>query len=94
MRHPNNPVDHFKEIYFDALENIISAIKDRFDQPGYQIFSDVEQLLLKAISKENYGDELRRISERYSGDFDSLVISPELDLLPTIFHPAKFTLQL
>ena len=84
--HPNSPVDHFKQIYFDALDNIINAIKDRFDQPGYQIFSDVEQLLLKAISKESYGDELRRISERYSGDFDSLVISSELDLLPTIFE--------
>ena len=84
--HPNSPVNHFKQIYFDALDNIINAIKDRFDQPGYQIFQDVEQLLLKAISKESYGDELRRISERYSGDFDSLVISSELDLLPTIFE--------
>ena len=73
--HPNSPVDRFKQIYFDALDNIINAIKDRFDQPGYQIFSDIEQLLLKAISKESYGDELIRISERYSGDFDSLVIS-------------------
>ena len=84
--HPNSPVDHFKQVYFDALGNIINAIEDRFDQPGDQIFSDVEQLLLKAISKESYGDELRRISERYSGDFDSLVISSELDLLATIFE--------
>ena len=60
--HGNSPVDHFKQIYFDALDNIINAIKDRFDQPGYQIFSDVEQLLLKAIWKESYGCELRRIS--------------------------------
>ena len=84
--HPNSPVDHFKQIYFDALDNIINAIKDRFDQPGYQVSSDVEQLLLKAISKESYGDELRRILETYSGDFDSLIISSELDLLLTIFE--------
>ena len=84
--HPNSLVDHFKQIYFDTLGNIINAIKDRFDEPGYQIFSDVEQLLLKAISKESYGDELRRISERHSGDFDLLLISSELDLLPTIFE--------
>ena len=29
--HPNTQVDHFKQIYFDALDNIINAIKDRFD---------------------------------------------------------------
>ena len=73
-----------------SVVNIINAIKDRFDQPDLlksdQIFSNVEQLLLKAISKKSYGDELRRISERYSGDFNSLVISSRLDLLPTIFE--------
>ena len=29
--HQNSPVDYFKQIYFDALDNIINAIKDRFD---------------------------------------------------------------
>ena len=43
--HANSPVHHFKQIYFVALDNIINAIIDRLGQPGYQIFSDVEQLL-------------------------------------------------
>ena len=84
--HPYSLVDYFKQIYFDALDSIINAIKNWFGQPGYQIFSGVEQLLLKTISKENHGDELRRISERYSSDFGWLVISSELDLLLAIFE--------
>lgn len=83
--HPDTPADHFKQIYFEALDAIINAIKDRFNQPGYQTFSNVEQLLLKAIAKVNYEDELKQVSEVYAGDFDALTIKSELYLLPTIF---------
>ena len=70
--HENGKEDYHPN---SLTDNIINAIVHRFDQRGYQIFSDVEQLLLKAISKNSYGDKLREISERYSGDLDSLVIS-------------------
>ena len=39
--HPKNAYDHFKEIYFEALDAIVSAINDRFDQPAFELFSQV-----------------------------------------------------
>ena len=83
--HPESPSDHYKQIYIEALDIIISSIKDRFDEPGYKIFSNVEGLLLKAISKEDYSTEMAILSESYSGDYDQSLISSELDLLPTLF---------
>ena len=47
--HPETPYDHFKPIYMECINTIISAIKNRFEQPGFQLFGQVEQLFLKAI---------------------------------------------
>ena len=40
--HSENPCDHFKQIYFEALDAIVNAISDRFDQPAFELFSQVE----------------------------------------------------
>ena len=37
--HPENAYDHFKQIYFEALDTIVNAINDRFDQPAFELFS-------------------------------------------------------
>lgn len=46
-QYPETPEDYFKPMYFQALDAIVNAINDRFDQPGLIKFGDVEQLLLK-----------------------------------------------
>lgn len=35
-----SPEDHYRQIYFEALDHAIEAIHDRFDQPGYRIWSN------------------------------------------------------
>ena len=37
--HPENAFDNFKQIYFEALDAIVNAINDRFDQPAFELFS-------------------------------------------------------
>ena len=32
--HPETPKDYFKPMYFQALDAIVKAINDRFEQPG------------------------------------------------------------
>ena len=41
------------------------SITDCFDQPGYALYSNLEQLFLKAM---NYEEELKSISELYQAD--------------------------
>ena len=43
---PESPFDYYKPIYYEALDSVVNAIKDRFNQPAFQLFSKVEQLLL------------------------------------------------
>ena len=46
---PETVEDHYRALYFEALDLITSCIPDRFDQPGYKTYGQVEALLLKLL---------------------------------------------
>ena len=41
--------DWYRAAYFEVLDFIIEAIRDRFDQPGYAIYRNLEELLVKTL---------------------------------------------
>lgn len=84
--HPQTPYDHYKPIYFEALDSIVAAIKERFDQRAFKTFMEAEQLFLKAIKKEDITVELNTLETKFSGDYDNDSLNAELQLLPTIFN--------
>ena len=53
------PEYHYRRIYYEALSLIIEFITDRFNQPGYGLYSNLEQLVLKAVRHEDYEEELK-----------------------------------
>ena len=46
-----NPYEHYKSLYYEALDSVLNAIKDRFDQPTFKLFTQAEQLFFKAVGK-------------------------------------------
>ena len=38
-------------IYFEALDLAVTSIQDRFDQPGYATYKNLESLLLKVANQ-------------------------------------------
>ena len=49
--------DMYRRIYFEAIDCFIVSLKDRFDQPSFQVFAALEELLLPsskmiALTKE------------------------------------------
>ena len=57
--YPESPYEHHKPIYYEALDSIVNAIKDSFDQPTFKLFTQAEQLFLKAVGKQDVTDELK-----------------------------------
>ena len=49
--------EYYRQAYFEVFDVSCSTIEDKFRQPGYQLYSNLEQLLLKAVRKENYSSE-------------------------------------
>ena len=65
---PADVISHYRGIYFESLDCIISAIRDRFDQ-DYRIYVQLENLLLKAAKGDNFIKEYD-VMETYACDFD------------------------
>ena len=54
--HPHTVDDHYRRIYFEAIDVIVASIKDRFDQPSYKTFAALETMLLNVISDKPFDD--------------------------------------
>ena len=52
--HPYIVKEHFKIINFKTVNAAHNALKERFEQPSFIIFSNVEQLPLTSINSESY----------------------------------------
>ena len=66
----SDPKDMYRQVYYEALDLLVQTIEDRFDQPGSRIYCCLETLLLKAIQKGDYSDELQRVVEVYNSDLN------------------------
>lgn len=67
------------------MDLIIACIKDRFDQPGYRIYKNLHDLLLKTVNKEDYEVELSTVVEFYGSDFDGPLLQTQLEILASNF---------
>ena len=82
--YPETAVDHFKLMYMEAIDAIINSIKDRFEQPRFKVFGQVEQLLLNLIRKDSVVDKIETFQANFKGDYDTNSLMAKLELLPVI----------
>ena len=87
--YPATPKDYFRRIYFEALDLIINCITDRFDQPGFRVYRNIEQLILKAAKNEDYGEEFDCIVGFYDVDFNPALLKTQLQVLSSNFYHAE-----
>ena len=49
--YPETPEDHYRTIYYEVLDVIMSSIDERFNQPGFQVYANAESLLVKSLKR-------------------------------------------
>ena len=45
--HHETPKEYYRQLYYEAIDNTTRCLVDRFDQPGYKKYCQLEQLLIK-----------------------------------------------
>ena len=66
-------------MYFEALDLATTSICSRFDQKGFKIFSNVQQLLFKVCSTgQSYNEELDVVYDFFYDDFSKEELSAQL----------------
>ena len=73
-------------MYFEDLDLVVCGIKGRFDQPGYEVYSNLEGMLVKAVRKDNYDEDLQYIVDFYKGDFNRDQLSMQLGVCQATFQ--------
>ena len=73
-RTPQKPLP---AIVFEALDNTISCLKDLFNQPGYNIYCNLEELLIKA-SLKGFKQPLQAVYDFYQDDFNRDLLEAQL----------------
>lgn len=48
---------YYRQNYLEAIDLVVHCIKNRFEQPGYAVYRNLEQLLLKASEMADTNSE-------------------------------------
>ena len=91
MKSPEFPKDcksHYRQSYFEALDLVINAIQDRFDQPDFSTYSRLEELLLKTVRGEDTQETYTFVCKFYKSDFDHHQLQLHLHTLHATFPDA------
>ena len=75
-----SPKDLFHQEYFSVLDLIISYVRDCFHQRGYEVYKQLEDLLLKAIHGEQYQSEFDFVTKFYGDNFNPSLLPVHFNL--------------
>ena len=64
----------YRLVYFEALDLLTIGIRDCFQQLGYQIYSKLEELLVKSANKQDTNEVLEYICKFYGDNLHADVL--------------------
>ena len=71
---------------YEALDFVVQAINDRFDQPGYGVYQNLQELLLKACKGNRYQGQLKAVLDIiYKDDLSIVALEAQLPLIKPLF---------
>ena len=83
---PDNEEDHYRQIYFEAIETVIGCIEKRFEQNDYtNYYSKLENLLLYSARGEPYEELLSFICKFCKEDINKGRLEAQLPSLKELF---------
>ena len=72
--HPNTAEDDYRLKLYAAYDTAISCIQDRFMQDDYEMFSTLEQIVLKVENGKPCEEEAEKVVSIYKDEFDSGIL--------------------
>ena len=88
--HPLTTEDRYRESYFEAADNMISAIRERFKQPSFEVYKNMESFIIKTIASEIASKETSYLEGSYGTEININQFSTvEADILRTIFRESE-----
>ena len=80
--HPETPEDEYRRKHFEAIDLVVSCIKNRSDQDDFEMYALCEQLLVTDANKESFTTEFEKITNFYADNFKPNALEIQLKTLP------------
>ena len=88
--HPATARDRYRGIFYEALDALITSIKDRFNQPSFVAYTHMEEFLLKSIRSLDTSVEEEYLRSNYAIDINvGQLTRVECDILRVLFKEEK-----
>ena len=83
---PTEIKTHYRQIYFETLDIVMSCIEKRFLQGNYvNHYQQLENLLFNAVKGVPFQNELSAVCDFYQNDLDKSLLETQLLILHTKF---------
>ena len=83
--HPFNPKDHYRAVYFEAIDTVVGCIQDRFEQEGYRVYNKLENILING----DQGTDSDEVFYLYQEDIDHGLFNLLLSILHANYNIKK-----
>ena len=89
----NSPEDLYRRYYFEVIDNLIGEIERRFDSHSFELYGNMEDILLSAPKGElaSCEDKVHDIVSHFSGDLEQSDLTKELALLKNVLSGSEIT---
>ena len=94
---PTYPVtaqDYYRRIYFEAIDLMMNAIDQRFDQwfdqPSFDTYAKMESLLIKTLNSQDKSEELKFMEKLYNDDVNISVLTAQMEILQVLLKDGDY----
>ena len=82
---PNDCQAHYWQSYFEAIDLVVNATEDRFDQPDFSSYRKLEEVFMHTICGKSTQESFDFVTKFCRADFDSTQLQLHLDIVQTMF---------
>ena len=86
---PETSDDVYRRIYFEALDLIISAISEHFNQPSFVAYKNLESLLINFLNSKDISSEMEFLRINYAEDIGHDYLLPQLEIFKLLMKAKK-----
>ena len=76
---------------YEAIDLIVSAIDQRFNQESFSSYAQMETLLVKTANGDDYEAEFKFLEASYSEDVDTGALPGQLSILEVMLKKEKIS---
>ena len=91
LSYPTTPQDHYRRVYFEAIDLMVNAIDLRFNQASYRVYEKMESFLVKCLNCQDYSTELRYLETNYKDDVNVGTLNAQLEIFKLLMKEGEFT---